>query len=639
MGILDAPVTAASLGAALKSEIGGPTETLRSAERHGRAYVASTPTIITPAVNAALQVTTLPLGLRYRLVGALTLGVASGAAFGASVATLGVGTAALVDFKGIGIDVGTNRPIAYDGGVVSLSTTALPAGSYMLMISVDELQISLVIRSYDGTTEFRRNLNKGVLTHFGTYWTATGPTMGKAGLNPSSATLNPRTAGIASSTPVYNEAWVDKSGWSAGTMPQVSAGKMYAGPAGLGYLERDIPVGYSTHTIDTTINNAGTGATTGIVLVGVDCGDTANAEMLAIGIDATSRLPMYWRGSAIGGSGTVNLSATAIAAGVATVKVQVTATDVIMTLTDSAAVVNTITVSRSTLATQPKQTRLWNTDSRQLTGSSIGSLTTTTNVTGSVDTYEGATASVIYLKPSNASTSRIRIELPKTYSSDKPAPVVIYCHGSGRDAASGQDDVQVRLLTAGLTNLGYIVVHSDAQGTTNWGNPASVADYVTAYQYVRDHYGISAVYLVGQSMGGLASLTIIGKKLIPGILGWFGVNPVTNLRSIYDKGQFNTYIEAAYGMSSGAPTWAAATAGSDPNLRPASDYSGVAYRVLTSVSDSVVPPADNSQLHMSKLASLVPESSIKTSPGTTHIGDESFDAADAHAFFKRCATY
>lgn len=627
---LTAPKTAAALTATITAS--GPTDTLKSGERHARAYAASTAKLLTPTVNAAPQLSTLPLGLRYRLMGTVTVGAAPGGTFGANLAAVGVGSSALAGFKGIGVDVATNRPVAYDGGVVSLSATALPAGQYALMVIVDEAQVSLVIRAFDGSREFRRNLTRPTLTHFGSYWTNAAATLGQVALNPSSATIQPRSIAAGSSTSTFSEDWADKSEWSTGA-PQLSGGKLYAGSGSPAYLDYPLPAS-ATLTATATLTIPADLAS-GLTMLGLDYLGTANTGMIAVGVTNNSRRPVYWRGSGIGGPGaTADLSTTQLPTGDVAVSVQITATDVVLTVGGFSQ-----TVARSALGATALSLRVWNSDPRQLTGAAIGPLALNLTATNAAATFEGGTQSVVYLRPDPASTSRVRIELPKTYVSDKPAPLVIYCHGSGRDAASGFDDTLIRVLTNGLTQRGYIVAHSDAAGLTNWGNPASVADYVSAYRYVRDHYGISAVYLIGQSMGGLASLTILARKLIPNVLGWFGVAPVTNLRGIYDGGLFSAAIEAAYGMTAGAPDWTTKTAGSDPNLRAAAEYAGTGFRVLTAVSDDTVPPASNAQAFLAKVAPVAPEASLLTFPGTTHIGSEPFDPADADAFFKRCATY
>jgi len=613
------------------------TSEMAQATRHARAYAISEAQFIAPAVNASVQVLSLTGGLRYRMSAEIIVGAAGGGAFGSTVAMVGMGNAGLASFRGIGVDTQTNRPAYYDGAVVSLSSTPLPAGVYYAQVITDEESYSLVIRSADGISEYRTTMPKpAVPTSAMYYWTGAEATVRTIAVNPSSATITPRSVAASSPTVSYSETWADKAGWSAGS-PQVSAGRLYAGPSTPVYLERPIPTDYATHVITTTLDVV-PGGSAGAELVGVDCGSATNSTMVAIGVAVGTAGVVLWHGTGVGGAGGFAAVGPAPAAGIATIRVEISATELILEFTDSGAVLTTVTVLRSDLTSQPVDTRVWLSDSgRALSGASVGALSTSTVVDIAAETHEGGTEGIVFLKPDMGLSSRIRIEFPADYASDKPAPAVIYCHGTNRNSASGHDDFQVILLTNGLTKRGYIVVHIDASAN-GWGNEPSLTDYVNAYEYLRDHYAISGTFLVSQSMGGLAGLTIIGRRLFP-VLGWFGVDPVTNLRDMYDRGQFTNVINLAYGIAADGSDYEAQTTGYDPNLRPATDFVGVPMRVITSADDSVVPPSTNAEVLLARVQSVVSEASLNPIPGTSHIGNASFDPADADAFFKRCMTY
>jgi len=119
--------------------------------------------------------------------------------------------------------------------------------------------------------------------------------------------------------------------------------------------------------------------------------------------------------------------------------------------------------------------------------------------------------------------------------------VVIYVHGAGEDAASTLTVTARAATITALVDAGYAVAGSDAHGN-NWGAPASVKDYLALARRLGAE-GLTRVYVLAQSMGGLA-----GLKLLAAIrpVAWAGIFPVCNLRSLYG-GQYVHEIRAAYG--------------------------------------------------------------------------------------------
>ncbi len=251
-------------------------------------------------------------------------------------------------------------------------------------------------------------------------------------------------------------------------------------------------------------------------------------------------------------------------------------------------------------------------------------------MTSPTRTLEAAAPSVFHGLPA-VSGQNIRIALPRDYDSRIPVPLVLYAHGSGQTATAPTSDGGGGIYRSLVTN-GFAVASSDQHGI-NWGNQASVDDLVDLYRYILARHAVGPVILMGQSMGGLSSLLALAERRIPGVVGWLGVYPVTNLRSMFDGG-FTQQVRNAYSLANDGE-YAAKTAGHDPNLMDAGAFRGVPMRFYASPADTLVPKATNTDLFAAKVATLAPEATVITASGEH--GDQShFQPSDALAFFQRC---
>ena len=102
--------------------------------------------------------------------------------------------------------------------------------------------------------------------------------------------------------------------------------------------------------------------------------------------------------------------------------------------------------------------------------------------------------------------------------------VVIFFHGSGGRA----DNIVDSLTTTIYLKRGFAVAASDAAGQQNWGNPASVAANVRLARKLRK-LGLTRMFLMGGSMGGLAAMQTIGR-VHPEAVAL--VAPVCNLKGV-----------------------------------------------------------------------------------------------------------
>jgi acetyl esterase/lipase len=239
----------------------------------------------------------------------------------------------------------------------------------------------------------------------------------------------------------------------------------------------------------------------------------------------------------------------------------------------------------------------------------------------------------VFYAPTAAGEQSVRIAMPAGYDSRIPVPLVLYMHGSGGNATSPITDIDTTVYSALVAN-GFAVASSDQHGN-NWGNDSAVADMVTLYKYVTARYAVGPILLMGQSMGGLSSLRTLAARQIPGVVGWLGIYPVTNLANLYSLGTYTSAIKTAYGIASDGSDYASKTAGADPNLLDASLFRGVPMRFYASTGDAVVPRAQNSDLLAARVANINPEATIVVCSGNH--GDLShFQPSDVVSFFNRC---
>jgi len=124
--------------------------------------------------------------------------------------------------------------------------------------------------------------------------------------------------------------------------------------------------------------------------------------------------------------------------------------------------------------------------------------------------------------------------------------LVVYAHGyDGRaDAVLSED--RFGGLAAGLVAEGYAVASSDAAGNA-WGDDASVEAYAELAATATAGTGATDVFLVAESMGGLAAARLVGERRIEGLRAYAGIYPLCDLSSVYDD--FRESVDAAYGSA------------------------------------------------------------------------------------------
>lgn len=245
------------------------------------------------------------------------------------------------------------------------------------------------------------------------------------------------------------------------------------------------------------------------------------------------------------------------------------------------------------------------------------------------------------------------LQVPPSYTSGA-SKLIMFHHGHGFDGNEIYTDSLLWSTVQALQTAGYWIASSDL-AVDGWGNPASVT---AAYNLLSllssgSYPSFSKVLAWGISMGGLSSLNSLADSRFAGrISGWHGTYPACSLANMYNNGTTGTSsvggsyypgeyypnIATAYGIGSPTPTYATATAGSDPLTLPASAFPAIPYRFVASASDSAVNKAANSDAMITLLngrSPAPPEVSLRVHTGD-HGDPTAFSGSDTVSFFDRC---
>lgn len=206
--------------------------------------------------------------------------------------------------------------------------------------------------------------------------------------------------------------------------------------------------------------------------------------------------------------------------------------------------------------------------------------------------------------------------------------LIMYVHGAGDTLFwlnSGQTGIREALLAQG-----YILAASTTGGD-DWGNQTGLNSYIALYADTLTRFpSASKVMIYGGSMGGICSLLLIGNNSIP-VKAWYATFPATNLAEEYSL-SFTAAINGAYNIPAGG-TYAAQTAGHDPNLLSGSLYT-IPMRFIASPGDTVVPKAQNTDLEAAKVSATTPEHFVLVSTGN-HGDASNFLPSDVVNFYGR----
>ena len=199
--------------------------------------------------------------------------------------------------------------------------------------------------------------------------------------------------------------------------------------------------------------------------------------------------------------------------------------------------------------------------------------------------------------------------------------LVVYTHGYGVRADALLSDDAFGGLAAGLVAAGYAVASSDAGGNA-WGSDASVDDYADLAAAVTAGVGATNVFLVSESMGGLAAARLVSDRRIEGLRAYAGIYPLCDLDSVYDD--FRESVDAAYG--SAVPQALA-------DLSPVPLDGGVPVLFWASPDDTTVDKERNADVCAAQVAADGGSAVVVETEGK-HLDPSNFDLAALLDFFE-----
>jgi pimeloyl-ACP methyl ester carboxylesterase len=154
--------------------------------------------------------------------------------------------------------------------------------------------------------------------------------------------------------------------------------------------------------------------------------------------------------------------------------------------------------------------------------------------------------------------------------------LVVFLHGWGQTRWTLLSRREESGVAHAVSDAGFTILSADADGKA-WGDPASLLTYQRLIARTQQRYGLRDVFLMGESMGGLATMQL--GRMLPDVrasTAWF---PVCDLRTMHEA-RFQATIASAWrGRSRSAVS--PVTVGATPLL------------VWASAADTVVDAATN----------------------------------------------
>lgn len=120
--------------------------------------------------------------------------------------------------------------------------------------------------------------------------------------------------------------------------------------------------------------------------------------------------------------------------------------------------------------------------------------------------------------------------------------LVVFLHGWGQTRWSLLSRREEASVAHAVSEAGFTLLAPDAGGKA-WGDPASVADYHRLIEQAQARYDLHDVFLMGESMGGLATMQL--ARTLPDVraaTAWF---PVCDIRTMREA-RFQATIRSAW---------------------------------------------------------------------------------------------
>jgi dienelactone hydrolase len=193
--------------------------------------------------------------------------------------------------------------------------------------------------------------------------------------------------------------------------------------------------------------------------------------------------------------------------------------------------------------------------------------------------------------------------------------LVVFLHGWSQTRYSILERPAEVAVARELTANGYVVVAADA-GRKAWGNAAAVGDYRALIHRTTVRYDLHDVFLMGESMGGLATMQVARlEPQVRAVTAWY---PVCDLSTMHEA-RFQASIDAAWKGRTRAPV-SPVSVGAKPML------------VWASAGDTVVTARTNAAVCVAEAhAAGAPVTYFHTSGN--HGDKSNFDPKAVLAFF------
>lgn len=208
------------------------------------------------------------------------------------------------------------------------------------------------------------------------------------------------------------------------------------------------------------------------------------------------------------------------------------------------------------------------------------------------------------------SGQNVRIDAPFT---DVIVGVAVWFHGRGGNVDTRMDGRWLNSIRA----AGWAVASGDLGGPTGWGDPASVVAAHELADWASDQAGAPVKLAVAGSMGAVTALNAMVHGEIEAPC-FYATMPVFDLHSLTTP-SFIADLGRIY--PDGIPAWANPA---ENNLPEA------AYRILSSDSDTEVPPQSNADVFAGRTGA----SAFKVQGD--HGDSSHFDPADLSQFAAEC---
>jgi pimeloyl-ACP methyl ester carboxylesterase len=127
--------------------------------------------------------------------------------------------------------------------------------------------------------------------------------------------------------------------------------------------------------------------------------------------------------------------------------------------------------------------------------------------------------------------------------------LVVFLHGWGQTRWSLLSRREEAGVAHAVSEAGFTILAADADGKA-WGDSRSIQDYRQLIDRTQQRYGLRDVFLMGESMGGLATMQL--ARLLPDVqaaTAWF---PVCDIRTMHER-RFQATIRAAWRGRSRSP--------------------------------------------------------------------------------------